>query len=200
MYLLAAIGGTAFWQFSIPVVNMEIKLIPAILTVAGAIFSCTNYFRVIFTGGVGKNGSTTAGTSVLSPFFHIGTVITLAVMIYKKSSIQLFENHPCLYILAFGFVSAKITNKLVVAHMTKSEMHLHDLAFLGPGLLFLNQYFNSFIDEYLVLWVALTWSVVDLVRYCSSVCNQIASHLHIFVFKLKPPSLQPASQSGSDHW
>ena len=39
--------------------------------------------------------------------------------------------------------------------MTKSEMYLHDLAFLGPGLLFLNQYFNSFIDEYLVLWVAL---------------------------------------------
>ena len=39
--------------------------------------------------------------------------------------------------------------------MTKSEMYLHDLAFLGPGLLFLNQYFNSFVDEYLVLWVAL---------------------------------------------
>lgn len=44
---------------------------------------------------------------------------------------------------------------LQVAHMTKSEMHLHDLAFLGPGLLFLDQYFNSFIDEYLVLWIAL---------------------------------------------
>lgn len=39
--------------------------------------------------------------------------------------------------------------------MTKSEMNLHDLAFLGPGLLFLDQYFNSFIDEYLVLWIAL---------------------------------------------
>lgn len=39
--------------------------------------------------------------------------------------------------------------------MTKSEMHLHDVAFLGPGLLFLDQYFNSFIDEYLVLWIAL---------------------------------------------
>lgn len=54
------------------------------------------------------------GTSVLSPFFHIGSVITLAIMIYKKSASQLFEKHPCLYVLAFGFVSAKITNKLVV--------------------------------------------------------------------------------------
>lgn len=55
------------------------------------------------------------GTSVLSPVLHIGSVIILAVMIYKKSAVQLFEKHPCLYILAFGFVSAKITNKLVVS-------------------------------------------------------------------------------------
>lgn len=55
------------------------------------------------------------GTSVLSPVLHIGSVIILAMMIYKKSAVQLFENHPCLYILAFGFVSAKITNKLVVS-------------------------------------------------------------------------------------
>lgn len=46
-------------------------------------------------------------------------------------------------------------------------MHLHDLAFLGPGLLFLNQYFNSFIDEYLVLWIALV-----------SVCTQEAFDGH----------------------
>lgn len=47
--------------------------------------------------------------------------------------------------------------------MTKSEMHLHDLAFLGPGLLFLDQYFNSFIDEYLVLWIALVSAQIILV-------------------------------------
>lgn len=44
---------------------------------------------------------------------------------------------------------------LQVAHMTKSEMHLLDTAFIGPALLFLDQYFNSFIDEYIVLWIAL---------------------------------------------
>lgn len=185
VYLLAAAGGTAFWQSPIPLLNVQMKMVPAFCTFIGAIFSCTNYFRVIFTGGVGKNGSTIAGTSVLSPVLHIGTVIILAMMIYKKSAAQLFQKHPCLYILAFGFVSAKITNKLVVAHMTKSEMHLHDFSFLGPGLLFLDQYFNSFIDEYLVLWVALVLSLFDLVRYCVSVCNQIACHLRINVFKIK---------------
>ncbi|XP_017695790.1 PREDICTED: choline/ethanolaminephosphotransferase 1-like [Lepidothrix coronata] len=106
-------------------------------------------------------------------------------MIYKKSAVQLFERHPCLYILTFGCVSAKITNKLVVAHMTKSEMHLYDTAFLGPALLFLDQYFNSFIDEYLVLWIALVLSLLDLLRYCVSVCSQIAAHLHIHVFRIQ---------------
>lgn len=185
MHLLAVIGGPDLWQSMIPVLNIPVKLVPALCTVAGTIFSSINYFRVIFTGGVGKNGSTIAGTSVLSPMLHIGTVIILATMIYKKSAVQLFEKHPCLYILAFGFVSAKVTNKLVVAHMTKSEMHLHDTAFIGPALLFLDQYFNSFIDEYFVLWIALVLSLFDLIRYSVSVCNQIASHLHIEVFRIK---------------
>lgn len=49
--------------------------------------------------------------------------------------------------------------------MTKSEMHLHDTAFIGPALLFLDQYFNSFIDEYIVLWIAL----VSMGSLCLSV-------------------------------
>ncbi|XP_078402269.1 choline/ethanolaminephosphotransferase 1-like [Cetorhinus maximus] len=183
----------------IPVLEIQVKIVPALLVVAGGIFSCTNYFTVIFTGGVGKNGSTIAGTSVLSPFLHIGAVITLALMIYKKSTSRLFENNPCLYILAFGFVSAKITNKLVVAHMTKSEMHLQDTAFVGPGLLFLDQYFNSFINEYLVLWIALVWSLFDLIRYSVGVCNQIASHLHINIFKISPPSSPVSFQEQNHH-
>lgn len=51
------------------------------------------------------------------------------MMIYKKSAVQLFEKHPCLYILAFGFVSAKITNKLVVSptypHIISPQWTVH---------------------------------------------------------------------------
>lgn len=39
--------------------------------------------------------------------------------------------------------------------MTKSELYLQDSVFLGPGLLFLDQYFNNFVDEYIVLWIAM---------------------------------------------
>lgn len=53
-------------------------------------------------------------TSVLTPGLHIGLILTLAFIIFKKSSSHLFENHPCLYLLAFGMVISKISNKLVV--------------------------------------------------------------------------------------
>ena len=37
--------------------------------------------------------------------------------------------------------------------MTKSEMDMFDTSFIGPGMLFLNQYFNTVLSEYIVLWM-----------------------------------------------
>ncbi|TRY57855.1 hypothetical protein DNTS_017653 [Danionella cerebrum] len=179
MYIMTAFGG-------VPVLGVTLQTFPILGIIGGFLSSTYNYFYVILNGGVGKNGSTVADTSVLTPGLHIGLILTLAFIIFKKSSSQLFEHHPCLYILAFGMVVAKIANKLVVAHMTKSELHLHDTAFIGPGLLFLNQYFNSYIDEHIVLWIAMVLSLLDLVRYCTALCLQIASHLRIQVFSITP--------------
>lgn len=53
--------------------------------------------------------------------------------------------------------------------MTKSELEYLDWGLLGPLLLFLNQYFNYFLPEYFVLWVAMIWCTFDLMRYCSQV-------------------------------
>lgn len=47
--------------------------------------------------------------------------------------------------------------------MTKSELYLQDTVFFGPGLLFLNQYFNNFVDEHVVLWIAMVSFI--LVRF-----------------------------------
>lgn len=202
MFLMSAFGGTALWDVQIPIVGLPLKTFPILGIIGGALLSCSNYFIVIFTGGVGKNGSTIAGTSVLSPGLHIGLVIALAVIIYKKSTTELFERHPCLYSLTFGFVFAKIANKLVVAHMTKSEIYLQDTAFIGPGLLFLDQYFNGFINEYIILWLALIISLLDLLRYCAGVCIQIAGHLQIHVFSIPfhqvPEQVQATTPSHSN--
>ena len=62
----------------------------------------------------------TQGTSVLSPMIPAAIFIVAAVMIWKKSAHQLFELHPCLYILSFGLAISKITNKLVVGFKKKA--------------------------------------------------------------------------------
>ncbi len=48
-----------------------------------------------------------------------------------------------------------------VAHMTKSPMDLLDTVFIGPGLLFLNQYFDTPLPESLLLWIAMVSEVIS---------------------------------------
>ena len=93
------------------------------------------------------------GTSVLSPIIPISLVLLPAYIIHQKSPDHIFESQPVLYVMAFGLVAAKVTNKLVVAHMTKSELEYLDWSLAGPAMLFLNQYFNTFFNEHYVLWL-----------------------------------------------
>ena len=39
--------------------------------------------------------------------------------------------------------------------MTRSELEYSDSSMIGPAMLFLNQYFNTYFKEYYVLWVCL---------------------------------------------
>jgi hypothetical protein len=45
-----------------------------------------------------------------------GLVVVPAVVISAMSTQHVYENHPSLYILAFGMVAAKVTNRLVVSN------------------------------------------------------------------------------------
>ena len=55
------------------------------------------------------------GTSILSPIIPILLVFSFTLIIYTKSTTNVFVDHVALYIITFGFVAAKITNKLVVS-------------------------------------------------------------------------------------
>jgi len=55
------------------------------------------------------------GTSVLSPSIPLTLVVLPALMIAQKSPQNIFTEHASVYILAFGMVAAKVTNKLVVS-------------------------------------------------------------------------------------
>ncbi|XP_077266593.1 choline/ethanolaminephosphotransferase 1 bbc isoform X5 [Temnothorax americanus] len=184
IHLISAIFGPQIWMMELPYTGTEVKVFPLWAAVGVAILLAQSSISVILAGGVGKNGSTVAGTSVLSPIIPFSFVVVPAFIIYRKSAEHVYENHPALYILAFGMVAAKVTNRLVVAHMTKNEMQYLDSSLIGPAMLFLNQYFNFFIKEYYVLWLCFIWVAVDLFRYNSQVCLEICDHMKIKLFRI----------------
>ncbi|XP_013175152.1 PREDICTED: cholinephosphotransferase 1 isoform X4 [Papilio xuthus] len=141
----------------------------------------------LISATLGSDFWATKGTSILSPVIPFSLVVVPAFIIFQKSESHVYENHPSLYILAFGMVAAKVTNRLVVAHMTKSEMEYYDWSLLGPAMLFLNQYFNNALPEYAVLWLCTIWVCVDLIRYCGQICLEICDHLKIRLFRIPHP-------------
>ncbi|XP_002738954.1 cholinephosphotransferase 1-like [Saccoglossus kowalevskii] len=184
IYLLSGIFGPLFWATRIPVLGLELKHVAVLGSSMAAVMSGFMHFSAILSGGIGKNGSTVAGTSTIAPVIHIGVVLLLQIMIMAKSPSHLYENNTCLYLLFFGIVASKVTNKLVVAHMTKSEMYFLDTALIAPGLLFFNQYFDTPVSEYYLLWVALILASFDILRYSTIVCTQICDHLGIYCFDI----------------
>ncbi|XP_014285951.1 choline/ethanolaminephosphotransferase 1 isoform X8 [Halyomorpha halys] len=139
------------------------------------------------------------GTSVLSPIIPLSLVVVPAFIICHKSTEHVYENHPVLYIMAFGLVAAKVTNRLVVAHMTRNEMDYLDTSLFGPTMLFLNQYFNFFIREYVVLWICLVWVLLDLIRYSYQVCHEICDHMRIKLFSITPVTNPVAANKNEFH-
>lgn len=182
-HIVTAAFGPQIWSFKIAF-NFEPRFVIVIMTLIIGFLVLYDFVTTIRKGGCGKNGSTVAGTSIVSPIVPFLLILVPALTIAHKSKSGIYENHPALFILMFGIIVAKVTNRLVVAHMTKSEMHYVDWGLLGPLLLFLNQYFNEFIPEYYVLWLALVWVTYDLCVYCSLVCLEICDHLKIDLFTI----------------
>ena len=169
-----------------------------VLTVLTGFLVINDFVSTIQRGGSGKNGSTVAGTSILSPIIPFLFIIIPSYVIAVKSKSGIYDSHPTLYMITFGILFAKITNKLVIAHLSKSEMEMKDSGMFGPAILFLNQYFNEFIPEYYVLWVALAWCTFDLIFYCSNVCFEMCDYMNIKLFTIPykaPPKGSPKNTS-----
>ncbi|XP_023331980.1 cholinephosphotransferase 1 isoform X2 [Eurytemora carolleeae] len=160
-----------------------------------ALFHLSGTLPICTSPGAGKNGSTLAGTSVLSPASPLLFVILPAWVIAYRSDEAVYHDQPILYTLMFGLIAAKITNRLVVAHMCKSEIHHRDPALLAPMMLMINQYFSTVVPEKWLLSLAMVWVVVDLLRYCGGVCLEICEYLNIFLFKIPypPPTITNSS-------
>ncbi|XP_014285949.1 cholinephosphotransferase 1 isoform X7 [Halyomorpha halys] len=199
IHLISAVFGPEVWSWKLPWLEAELKQCEVIVGSAVAVYLFHRTISTILKGGIGKNGSSIAGTSVLSPIIPLSLVVVPAFIICHKSTEHVYENHPVLYIMAFGLVAAKVTNRLVVAHMTRNEMDYLDTSLFGPTMLFLNQYFNFFIREYVVLWICLVWVLLDLIRYSYQVCHEICDHMRIKLFSITPVTNPVAANKNEFH-
>lgn len=185
IFLISGIFGDYFWSMNLPIFGFELRYLPILGAMSATSFSVISHLSTISRGGKGKNGSSVANTSIVFPVFPLLLFLFLSFSIANTSKESLYETNKCTYLLAFGLVWAKITIKLIVAHMTKGEIFLLDTCLIGPTMLFLNQYFNYLVPEIYLLWFCLIIATYDLIKYCSKVCYQICTHMNIYLFKIK---------------
>ncbi|XP_043219574.1 cholinephosphotransferase 1-like isoform X2 [Amphibalanus amphitrite] len=202
LYVIGAIFGSDIWNMEISNTGYKLKVMLVVMGVGVTVIHLVGSFGIILTGGVGKNGSSVAGTSVLSPSIPLALVVVPAFVIYRKSLQHVYETHPVLYVIAFATVASKVTCKLVLAHMTRSELEYSDSSMIGPAMLFLNQYFNTYFQEYYVLWVCLIWGLVDFLDYWRKICTEICDHMGIYCFRIKQQSAAAAAApaAGPGRW
>lgn len=199
IHMVSVILGPEFWAMKVPVLLVPFRCLPTIFGIIAASVALFNNFKIILIErGAGRNGSTVAGTSVLSPVVPLSLILVPAVLIAWKSPESLFLQDPTIYLLTFGCVAARVTNRLVVAHMTKSEMAYSDASLLGPAALFLNQYFNCPISEKYLLYCVCVYVIYDLIKYCRQVCLEICEHLNIMLFTIIPKYPQTKATSSME--
>lgn len=184
MLIITACMGSSIWVTNIPFINIQLSVVPIICSVIGGLVALYDNFPIILTGGVGKNGSSVAGTSVLSPSIPLILFVIQAIVIWKKSPSLLYENNPCLYLLFIGLIATKITIRLIVCHMSRSEMGYLDSSMLGSLGLILNQYFDCCFDEQIILILAFIYTIYDLSTYSGALCQEISEYLNIYTFSI----------------
>ncbi|CAF1041875.1 unnamed protein product [Rotaria sordida] len=194
VYFICTIS-PGFWSKSIPYLQIEYRIFVALLMIGSTLWSSFNNIRAISQGGCGRNFSSVAGTSIIFPGWPIGFVIFLAVVASNYSTSRVLEEHTSLHLLCYGIVFSKITNRLIVGHMSRSPLNGWDTSFVGPLAVCINQYFNLFIDEHILLWLFLLYNLYDLLRYNIKVCQELCDFLDIHCFRIKPSTTPPTNQN-----
>jgi len=191
--MLSAICGPEFWDINL-FWFLPMRLFPTILGSVVSLVSLQETIQIICSGGAGKNGSTVAGTSVLTPAVPLLLVVGSGTYIAVNSTEDVFGQHPILYIISFGLICTKITNKLIVAHMSKSELDTTDVSMLVPLALWLHNYLEwELISQRLILILSSIFVVVDVSLYSAQVCREICDHMNLYLFKIPAPSSSSSS-------
>ena len=195
IFCLTGIFGQDIFLAKTPILSWEVREVLLFTALLSAAFLTILNIYEIFQGGVGKNGSSVADTSVLSPAVPFVITLYLVYCNYAYSNDNVFGKAPCLFVFAFGFVLAKVSIVLLVACMSKSAIPMVDIALLCPFVQLVNIHFNSQIDEYSLLWFCMIFSSLNLIQYCYAVITEICTHLNINCFTITPKQIKEESST-----
>nr|CRZ22099.1 BMA-CEPT-1 [Brugia malayi] len=182
--LMTSIFGTGFWTEKL--LHISLKHVAIFISSLMCVSQIGDYLVDVVTEGVGKNGSTVADTSVLSPLIPLLMMITPFCMIYSKSVTAVYDDHITLFTLCLGAVSTKATMRLILAHMSRSELAMWDWIYLSPLMMMLNQYYDMPLDEFYLLLCVTVYAYASLSLYCVMIIRQLCAHLRVYCFSLKP--------------
>ncbi|KAI6655054.1 Cholinephosphotransferase 1 isoform X3 [Oopsacas minuta] len=166
--------------------NLSLLIVIHYLITAVEVYILLRTLLPITHEGVGKNGTTEAGTSVLSPGIPVIIIIVFSFLYARHSRIYPLVNYPALFGIAFSLPVSKYSILAVLAHMTKSPLPLLDSVMLGPLFALVNIYFGSLLDELVVLWFCLLYVCLNTLLASILICFDICNHLDIYCFRIKP--------------
>ncbi|KAH8851199.1 Cholinephosphotransferase 1 [Schistosoma japonicum] len=167
-----------------PLFGLELKVVQFLVFSVVMFLLSVQFADTISQGGCGKYGTTVANTSVLFPVCPLALAFSLPILIAINSPVNLYHQSPFIFLLTFGIIFAKVSQRLVLAHMTKSAISLFDSVMFGAALLLINQYFSCPVSELLVLWISLIFGAMNIMVYDVDVCIQLANFLNIYVFRI----------------
>jgi len=202
LMMLSASFGNWIWSWKL-FGFLALRWFPLCFGTIAALLSIPETVNKILFDGAGRNGSTVANTSVVAPIIPIAMTIVPAIYISVNSEQNLYEDNPILYNLTFGLIGSKITNKLIVAQMTKSELDSLDSIFLAPVCLIVNQAMGTIFPEVKILWACFIFVTFDLFWYCSNVCLEICNATGWYLFKINctptNSTAQPSTKNATNN-
>ncbi|XP_065909697.1 choline/ethanolaminephosphotransferase 1-like isoform X1 [Dysidea avara] len=166
--------------------KFELRQLLLIGVIVSGLLTLGRCLVTIMGGGEGKNGSSVADTSVLSP--AIPLLIVLGSGLGYSYWSKFNQLHSMLYLAVFGVPIVKLGIVLVMSCITRSPMPHADITMLAPLAAISNIYFNFLVSEYLLFSLLTVFVLVDLVISSILDCREISSHLRVNVFTIPRPA------------
>ncbi|EDQ88883.1 uncharacterized protein MONBRDRAFT_32708 [Monosiga brevicollis MX1] len=190
--LLTAYFGEEFWDWTVGGLSFRFfyLFVPYIAIFGTAITLVLS----IFEGGPGPEGTTIAETSILSPLMPM---FALMLGVHNMQSYPSYASMPALFNLGWGCASAKLTCKLIVAHMAKVPVAQFDPAHLVPVVFMMTEFTG--LSHQARCGAAIAFWCIDFLIYAFCAVLDICDGLSLNCFVVRKDTKGPISNGNNLH-